>query len=71
MTFDEAMKAAKQGKYVRHPAMGPGWTIGVVPKVPGYFCFNPHTGSEYGYTASQGDEARDDWKIAKNKRDVK
>lgn len=68
MTFEDAMKAAREGKYVRHPAMGTGWTIGVVEGIPGYFCFNPHTGSEYGYTSCRRDVARDDWKIVKNKR---
>ena len=41
------------GFYIRHPDMGSGWTIGVLPSFPGeLWCFNPHTGSEYAYTAS-------------------
>jgi len=31
MTFDEAMTAARAGKYVTHPGRGKGWTVGSIP----------------------------------------
>lgn len=71
MNYKEAMKAADAGSFVCYPGMGKGWTIGKVPNVSGRFCFNPHTGSEYGFTPSAADKARTDWRIAKNKRDAR
>jgi hypothetical protein len=71
MKFKDAMdKAVDKDKYVRHPDMGKGWTVGVLPLFPGeLWSFNPHTGSEYAYTSSTEDRERDDWYVAKNKRD--
>lgn len=71
LTFKEATDAAiEKGRYIRHPGMGPGWTIGAMPQFNNdLFCFNPHTGSEYAYTSSPADREREDWYVAKNKRD--
>lgn len=71
MTFKEATDAAiDKGKYIRHPNMGPGWTIGCHPKFPGeLWCFNPRTGSTYAYTADAADKARTDWSAGLHKVD--
>lgn len=69
LSFKDAMEAAADG-YVRHPEMSPGWTIGALPNIPGeLWSLNPHTGSEYAYTASAADRAREDWYTVKYRID--
>jgi hypothetical protein len=70
MTFRDAIEAAESGKYIRHPEMGPGWTLGALSNIPNaIWCLNPHTGSEYAYTASDKDRKREDWYVVKNRID--
>jgi hypothetical protein len=65
MNYMNAVKAARADRFIRHPDMSPGWTIGKLPKFKSdLWCFNPHTGSEYLYRASGTDKIRTDWFIA-------
>lgn len=71
LTFKEATDAAiDKSAFIRNPGMGPGWTISTHLKFPDeLWCNNPHTGSEYAYTASDADKAREDWYVVKDKID--
>lgn len=54
MTFKQAMWLAKeQGKSVRCEYMSPGWTIKWIEW--GWFCVNPHNGSNYQFTPQKID----------------
>lgn len=59
------MQFAKQGNKVRHSGCGPGWSIFYVKrgKAKGYYCLNPHTGSNYAFRPSAADKAATDWEI--------
>lgn len=66
MTFDEAMHFAKgRGNKVRHSAMGEGWSVFYIASgaARGYYCLNPHTGSNYAFTPHREDFAATDWEI--------
>lgn len=73
--YDTAMALARhKNKFVRcDEYMSPGWKIGRVvirgtgpkPKyAPGLFCINPHTGSEYQFTAQAVDVNSVQWRLA-------
>lgn len=63
MTFEEAVKACKKGKYVRAPWMGAGWKIFYSDLGKGLFYLNPVTGSNYA--ANLNDEQKSaNWTIA-------
>lgn len=68
MNYREATTAARTGSFIRHPGMGPGWTIGVLS---GHgrllWCLNPHTGSEYQYSPADSDQHRADWFVSKTR----
>lgn len=65
MTFDQAMKFAREGNKVRHAAMGKGWSIFYIKSgdAKGYYCLNPHTGSNYHFTPGPVDMETLTWEI--------
>lgn len=81
MTYDEAMKILRKvpsamdkkhgliiyGARVRRPGMGRGWSIFYIGAgaVKGYYCLNPHTGSDYQFYAQAADIGATTWEIVK------
>ena len=65
MTFDDAMKICKAGKKVRASHHGPGWSIFYVKsgEAKGFYCLNPHTGSNYAFRPSEEDIKAIDWMV--------
>lgn len=65
MTFDEAMATCKAGRRVRWRSMSEGWSIFYIPsgKAKGYYCLNPHTGSNYAFTPSALDKKATTWEV--------
>ena len=63
MTYEEAIKEAKAGKTVRHPAMGKGWTMIWGEKLKSHFFVNPTTGSQHAFQLTADDRMRKDWEI--------
>lgn len=65
MTFDLAMKFAREGNKVRHAEMGERWSVFYIKsgKAKGYYWLNPHTGSNYAFIPSLTDRAAMTWEI--------
>lgn len=61
MTFKEAMRDARAGYRVRESRMSKGWKVGWFAAAKGFFCINPHTGSEYQYRPTDADKASTTW----------
>lgn len=52
------MKAARRDGARVHCGsyMSPGWCVGWFPSAKGFFCINPHTGSNYQFRPQARDE---------------
>lgn len=61
MTYKQALAQARDGYRVREKHMGKGWTIGYFRKAKGFFCINPHTGSNYVFMPTSAEVASTDW----------
>jgi hypothetical protein len=64
LTYDEAMAVGKTGKPIRRKGYSPGWTLQWHPPHEVFYCINPHTGSNYLFTAKDEDRCGK-WKVAK------
>lgn len=65
MTFDQAMGFARRGNKVRCSGMGERWSIFYITSgaAKGYYCLNPHTGSNHAFTPKPEDKTATDWEI--------
>lgn len=71
MNYDDAMKACKGGSNVRHHEMGKGWSIFYIPKgrAKGFYCLNPHTGSDMAFRPTPNDLKSTAWTIYRPERE--
>lgn len=63
MTFDQAMAACKSGRFVRNAKMSAKWKIFYDKATDGFYCLNPHTGSDYQFRPSDEDKLSKQWEL--------